>query len=198
MACCLNVQRQAIIWTNAGILWIRPWGNFHQNTIIFIQENAFQNVVRKMVAILPQPQCVNPLGPGKESVNWVIISSGSHALLHVQHQAIIWNCFVNEDPRNKPEWILNSNTTFSSENVPLKMHSAKYQPSISATGLNLHPLLYIESWRWTIWLASTEERNGNMFVFWIYFWLCMWLVSQETYLTLWDALCLLMTNHHQV
>ena len=33
--------------------------NCHQNTTIFIQENAFEYVVWKMAVILSQPQCVN-------------------------------------------------------------------------------------------------------------------------------------------
>ena len=48
-------RRQAIIYTNAGILLIWPVGtNFSEILIdwyIFIQENAFQNVVWKMAAI---------------------------------------------------------------------------------------------------------------------------------------------------
>ena len=31
---------------------------FNQNTKLFIQENVFENVVRKMAAILSRPQCV--------------------------------------------------------------------------------------------------------------------------------------------
>ena len=34
-------------------------GNFNRNSYIFTQENAFQDVVWKMAAILSQPQCVN-------------------------------------------------------------------------------------------------------------------------------------------
>ena len=57
-------RRQAIIWTNAGILLITPLGTnfnefFYRNSYIFIQENAFQNVVCKIAAILSRPQCVN-------------------------------------------------------------------------------------------------------------------------------------------
>ena len=37
-----------------------PRNKFQWNSHIFIQENAFENVC-KMAAILPQPQCVNPL-----------------------------------------------------------------------------------------------------------------------------------------
>ena len=55
---------QAIIWTNAGILLNGPWGiNFSEILInilyILIQENAFENVVWDIVAILTRPQCVN-------------------------------------------------------------------------------------------------------------------------------------------
>ena len=52
---------QAIIWTNVGILLNGPhrkklqW-NFNRNSYIFIQENAFENVVCKMTAILFRPQ----------------------------------------------------------------------------------------------------------------------------------------------
>ena len=56
-------RRQAITWTNAGILLIGPLGkhqwNLNQNLYIFVQENGFENVVWKMVAILSLPQCVN-------------------------------------------------------------------------------------------------------------------------------------------
>ena len=39
-------QHQAIIWTNAGILLIGPFGtNFNRNSNIFIQENAFIRVI---------------------------------------------------------------------------------------------------------------------------------------------------------
>ena len=60
--------QQAIIWTNAGILLIRPWGiNFSTILIafrnnIFIQEYAFENVIWKMGAILSWPQCVKYFG----------------------------------------------------------------------------------------------------------------------------------------
>ena len=49
-------RRQAIIWTNAGILLIGPLGtNFSEILIgisnIFIQENAFENVVCELASI---------------------------------------------------------------------------------------------------------------------------------------------------
>ena len=44
-------------------LQLDPWKNiqwnFNRNWYIFIQENAFENVVRKMAAILYRPQCGN-------------------------------------------------------------------------------------------------------------------------------------------
>ena len=57
-------RRQAIIWTIIGILLIEPLGTkyqwiFHQNYNIFCQENAFENVFRKLVAILSRPQWDN-------------------------------------------------------------------------------------------------------------------------------------------
>ena len=53
-------RRQAIIWTSAGILLIGPKGtNFSKILIeIFIQENAFVNVVWKSTTILSQSPCV--------------------------------------------------------------------------------------------------------------------------------------------
>ena len=53
---------QTIIWTNAGIFWALrnklQW-NFNRYSNIFIQENAFGNVVCEMASILSRHQCVN-------------------------------------------------------------------------------------------------------------------------------------------
>ena len=58
-------QRQAIIWTKAGILVIGPLEtNFSDILIeiqIFIQGNAFENVVFEIAAVLSRPQCVNKI-----------------------------------------------------------------------------------------------------------------------------------------
>ena len=55
-------QHQAIISTSAGILLIGPLGtNFSEILIeiyVFIQENEFENVVRKVAAFLSWLQCV--------------------------------------------------------------------------------------------------------------------------------------------
>ena len=50
-------RHQAIIWTNAGILLIGPSGThvseiLIENSYIFIQENAYENVDCKMMSIL--------------------------------------------------------------------------------------------------------------------------------------------------
>ena len=51
-------QRWNIVnWTRRNRFhWNVKW-----NELIFIQENAFENVVWKMAAILSRPQCVNPI-----------------------------------------------------------------------------------------------------------------------------------------
>ena len=61
-------RRQAIIWTNAGILLIGPLEQiamkFYQYSNISIQENVFENVVCEMASILSRPQYVNSWNPG--------------------------------------------------------------------------------------------------------------------------------------
>ena len=56
-------QRQAITWTNAGILVIGPSGTDFNEIFIKIYEfslkNAFENVIRKFAAMRSQPQYVN-------------------------------------------------------------------------------------------------------------------------------------------
>ena len=60
------VQIIVIIWTNGVLLSIQldPYKQasvklYSQNSNIFIQENAFENVIWKMSAIMSQPQCAN-------------------------------------------------------------------------------------------------------------------------------------------
>ena len=56
-------QRQTITWTNNGIFLSRTLVehqlNINRNSWIFIQENAFENGVWKMVNILSRPFCAN-------------------------------------------------------------------------------------------------------------------------------------------
>ena len=61
-------RRQAIIWTNAGILLIGPknklqW-NFRRNYNIFIQENVFESVLCEMAAI------VSRASDAKQGLTW--------------------------------------------------------------------------------------------------------------------------------
>ena len=51
-------RRQAITWTNAGILLIGPLGTNFSEILIGIQ-NAFESVVCEMASMLSRPQCVN-------------------------------------------------------------------------------------------------------------------------------------------
>ena len=51
---------QTTIRTNDGIILIRILGtNFSEILSIFIQENAFENVICEMASILSRPQCLN-------------------------------------------------------------------------------------------------------------------------------------------
>ena len=60
-----RLPRQAIIWTKAGILLIGPLGkkkhrwNFNENAYIFIQENAFEQGVCEIAAILSRERTYN-------------------------------------------------------------------------------------------------------------------------------------------
>ena len=59
-------RRQAIIWTNAGILLIRPLGTNSSEILIEIctfSFNTFENGVCEMASILSRPQWVNCLSP---------------------------------------------------------------------------------------------------------------------------------------
>ena len=68
-------RRQAVIWTIARMLLIRPLGtklNWHSNRNSYpaVQENALGNVVRKMTANLFRPRCVNTMA-GETSAHCV-------------------------------------------------------------------------------------------------------------------------------
>ena len=62
---CLNQSWNSINWTHGNkFQWI-----FNQNTTIFIQQNAFENVVCKVSSILSRPQCVN--GCKKQKIDYL-------------------------------------------------------------------------------------------------------------------------------
>ena len=59
-----NGRRQAIIWTNAGMLLISPQGTDFIEILFkmqkkFIRESAFEHVVCEIAAILPKGKGVN-------------------------------------------------------------------------------------------------------------------------------------------
>ena len=61
-------RRQAIIWTNGDTLLIEPLGTIFSEILfkiyaLFIQENAFENVVWKISANLHRPQWVKLARP---------------------------------------------------------------------------------------------------------------------------------------
>ena len=75
-------RRQAIMWTNDGILLIRPlnklqW-NFIRNSNISIQQNALENVVCEMASILSRPQCVLRMA------NKTVVSQINHRIIFEQ------------------------------------------------------------------------------------------------------------------
>ena len=63
-------RHQAIIWdiVNWNVVNKLQW-NLKRNSYIFIQENAFENVVCEMAAILSRPQCVKVCG-----LSWMVPS----------------------------------------------------------------------------------------------------------------------------
>ena len=66
---CFNV----VNWT----LWNKFQWNLYRNLYVFIQENAFENFVWKLVDILSRPQCVN----GRSSI-WGSTSVYESLVLH--------------------------------------------------------------------------------------------------------------------
>ena len=53
-------RRQAIIWTNAGILLIGPWGTNVSGILIECHTFSFKKMHLKMSSGKWRPQCVNP------------------------------------------------------------------------------------------------------------------------------------------
>ena len=86
-------RRQAIIWTNAGILLVGPLGT--NSSIIFVQENGFESVVCKMASILSRLQWVKMrLGSAYKCIMIVQAVSSSNSLScpwsHVLGIPFIW------------------------------------------------------------------------------------------------------------
>ena len=69
--------RQAIIWSNAGILLILPLETNSSEILIQIhkfsfKKNVFENIVWKVAAILSRPQCVNSRGDNMQGIFVVV------------------------------------------------------------------------------------------------------------------------------
>ena len=74
-------RRQAIIWTNAGILLIGPVGtNFIEILIeictFSLKKNALENIVCEMAAMLSRPQCFN----------WLSITNDCYLYIFIAHK----------------------------------------------------------------------------------------------------------------
>ena len=86
-------QHQAIIWTNAGILLIRPFGTNFSEILIGIytfsfKKKEFENVVCEIASILSRPQCVNNTNSPTSAGVYSITQSGlCNACMH-QHQGV--------------------------------------------------------------------------------------------------------------
>ena len=139
---------EAIIWTNAWIFLIGPFGtNFGEILIeIFIQENAIKMAIRKLASIFPWPQCVKELRNHKTLTHWgwvthkcvsrLTITGSDNALSPGRHQAIIWTnagiLLIGPLGTNFSE-ILIGIQTFSFKKMHLKMSSAKWRPYVWAS-----------------------------------------------------------------
>ena len=113
---------------------------YEQKTMIFFQEDAFENAVCKMSAMLFSHWCVNTLRPSDAFicvVDLTIISS-DNGLSPGRRQAIIWTnagiLLFGPLGTNFSE-ILIEIQTFSLKKIHLKMSSAKWRPF--CLGLNV-------------------------------------------------------------
>ena len=88
--------RQAIMWTNAGILLFVPLGTnfgekFNRNSNIFIEENTFENVVCEMF-ISSRPRC-KPFSAGPVCIQTLPLSSLCQQVtqhLTISRHAVNW------------------------------------------------------------------------------------------------------------
>ena len=140
-------RHQAIIWTNSGILlyisfirshvtynsgtiWKIDWTprnklqwNINQNSYIFIQENPFENVVWKMVAIFSCPQCVMNTGVYTSIHTWsgLLLLESSHMslLIKIKYHVHTW-CWG--------KYLVHKNTSKSSRVACTMTCKALYPP----------------------------------------------------------------------
>ena len=87
-------------WTNAVYWTIRnklQW-DLNRNSCIFIQENAFKNVVWKMATILSRPQCVNDM-----SIVVPVMVQNCQAPSHYLNQC--WRRSIMPYGITQPHWV---------------------------------------------------------------------------------------------
>ena len=88
---------QVNIWTNAGILLIRPIGTNFSEILTKIHAFSFkkitlENVVRKIAAILSQPQCFDAMRP--EPWFNIKMSSYQYRKSHCGDKTILWPSYL--------------------------------------------------------------------------------------------------------
>ena len=148
--------RQAIIWTNVGILSIGTLGtNFNDNywnSNIFIQENALENIVCNMASILSRLQCVNSLLP-----DGVLLPS------HYLNQCWL---IVSWTLGNKFQWNCKSVNILSHENVFENVY-CKWRPIYLSSMLTLHSISarygrctrMVSTWRRSSGHSTKEDKE---------------------------------------
>ena len=86
----LNQCWDIVNWTLKNKL---QW-NLNQNTKLFIRENALENVIWKMAAMLSQPQCVDVVDHywGSSTVIWLLYAMITHPTADSQCSPIKESC----------------------------------------------------------------------------------------------------------
>ena len=81
--------------------------HFNKNLYIFIKENAFENVVWKMAAILSRPQCVKT-----EVDEWYYVRQISlHAMMQTMFEKLVYDLSYHSDDAVWCRWIVLVNLT---------------------------------------------------------------------------------------
>ena len=147
------IRRQAIIWSNAGLLSIGPLGTNFSEILIKMNNYSFKKMhfqmsSAKMVAILSRGRWVKlqPYLPGVNELTlthwgWVThicvgrltIIDSDNGLSPGRHQAIIWTS-AGPIGTNSSEIVIGIQT-FSFKKMHLKVSSAKWRPF--CLGLNV-------------------------------------------------------------
>ena len=110
---CLKQWWYIVFWTLGNKLQ----GNFNRNSNIFIQENAFENVVWKMAATLSWPQCVNVVNV-RHWYNW------QKAKLLSPWKHITYSAFFNSFWPRDTIWRQRSGSTLAQVMVVAWRHQA--------------------------------------------------------------------------